>query len=114
MKSLTLFLSALMMWGYSLSAAADPSCEGRFVNPITDVCWQCIFPMSIGSVSVAAGGGPDTVNPASPVQYCPAPPPIFVRIGLAIGSGIGGLPSIERNHEVLLESGPRRLSPCGS
>lgn len=43
MKSLTLFLSALMMWGYSLSAAADPSCEGRFVNPITDVCWQCIF-----------------------------------------------------------------------
>ncbi|MBR7596971.1 MULTISPECIES: TraU family protein, partial [Klebsiella/Raoultella group] len=30
-------------------------------------------------------GGPDTVNPASPVQYCPAPPPIFVRIGLAIG-----------------------------
>ncbi|HDT6091360.1 TPA: conjugal transfer pilus assembly protein TraU, partial [Raoultella ornithinolytica] len=85
MKSLPLFLSALMMWGYSLSAAADPSCEGRFVNPITDVCWQCIFPMSIGSVSVAAGGGPDTVNPASPVQYCPAPPPIFVRIGLAIG-----------------------------
>lgn len=33
------------------------------------------------------------------------------RIGLAIGSGIGGLPSIERNHEVLLQSGPRRLSP---
>ena len=33
------------------------------------------------------------------------------RIGLAIGSGIGGLPSIEKNHEVLLQSGPRRLSP---
>lgn len=33
------------------------------------------------------------------------------RIGLAIGSGIGGLPSIERNHEILLQSGPRRLSP---
>jgi 3-oxoacyl-[acyl-carrier-protein] synthase II len=33
------------------------------------------------------------------------------RIGLAIGSGIGGLPSIERNHVTLLESGPRRLSP---
>lgn len=44
MKTLTLFLSALMLWGYSLSAAADPSCEGRFVNPITDVCWRCIFP----------------------------------------------------------------------
>lgn len=33
------------------------------------------------------------------------------RIGLAIGSGIGGLPSIERHHSILLESGPRRISP---
>jgi len=33
------------------------------------------------------------------------------RIGLAIGSGIGGLPSIERSHEVLLKSGPRKISP---
>lgn len=33
------------------------------------------------------------------------------RIGLAIGSGIGGLPSIEKNHAVLMESGPRRISP---
>lgn len=33
------------------------------------------------------------------------------RIGLAIGSGIGGLPSIEKYHEVLMESGPRRISP---
>lgn len=33
------------------------------------------------------------------------------RIGLAIGSGIGGLPSIEKSHVTLLESGPRRISP---
>lgn len=33
------------------------------------------------------------------------------RIGVAIGSGIGGLPMIERNHSVLLEGGPRKLSP---
>lgn len=33
------------------------------------------------------------------------------RIGLAIGSGIGGLPSIEKYHSVMLESGPRRISP---
>ncbi|WP_410260861.1 conjugal transfer pilus assembly protein TraU [Klebsiella pneumoniae] len=85
MKTLTLFLSALMLWGYSLSAAADPSCEGRFVNPITDVCWRCIFPLSLGSVQVGKGDLPDTSNPGSPLQLCPAPPPIFVRPGLAIG-----------------------------
>lgn len=33
------------------------------------------------------------------------------RIGFAIGSGIGGLPSIERSHSTLLEFGPRRISP---
>jgi 3-oxoacyl-[acyl-carrier-protein] synthase II len=33
------------------------------------------------------------------------------RIGLAIGSGIGGLPGIEKNHSTLMESGPRRISP---
>jgi len=33
------------------------------------------------------------------------------RIGLAVGSGIGGLPFIEKYHSTLLESGPRRISP---
>lgn len=33
------------------------------------------------------------------------------RMGVAIGSGIGGLPMIEKSHEILLESGPRRISP---
>lgn len=33
------------------------------------------------------------------------------RVGAAIGSGIGGLGLIEENHEKLLASGPRKLSP---
>lgn len=33
------------------------------------------------------------------------------RIGVAIGSGIGGLPNIEKQHSTLLNSGPRRMSP---
>jgi 3-oxoacyl-[acyl-carrier-protein] synthase II len=33
------------------------------------------------------------------------------RIGVNIGSGIGGLPMIEETHRSLLESGPRRISP---
>ncbi|WP_394169363.1 beta-ketoacyl-ACP synthase II [Saccharospirillum alexandrii] len=33
------------------------------------------------------------------------------RIGLAIGAGIGGLDTIERNHDALNKSGPRRVSP---
>jgi 3-oxoacyl-[acyl-carrier-protein] synthase II len=33
------------------------------------------------------------------------------RIGCAIGSGIGGIGSIERNNELILNAGPRRMSP---
>ncbi|MCB1837150.1 MAG: beta-ketoacyl-ACP synthase II [Alcanivoracaceae bacterium] len=33
------------------------------------------------------------------------------RIGVAVGSGIGGLTGIEENHKKLLEGGPRKVSP---
>ena len=33
------------------------------------------------------------------------------RIGVAIGSGIGGLPMIEASHVKMLEGGPRKVSP---
>ncbi|HSS65326.1 MAG TPA: beta-ketoacyl-ACP synthase II, partial [Gammaproteobacteria bacterium] len=33
------------------------------------------------------------------------------RIGIAIGSGIGGLPGIEKGHAAYLEGGPRKISP---
>jgi 3-oxoacyl-[acyl-carrier-protein] synthase II len=33
------------------------------------------------------------------------------RIGVSIGSGIGGLPMIERNKELLDKGGPRKISP---
>lgn len=33
------------------------------------------------------------------------------RVGVSIGSGIGGLPLIEENHIKLLNSGPKRVSP---
>ncbi|RMF98043.1 MAG: beta-ketoacyl-[acyl-carrier-protein] synthase II [Candidatus Schekmanbacteria bacterium] len=33
------------------------------------------------------------------------------RVGVIVGSGIGGMPLIEHNHKVLLEKGPRRISP---
>ena len=33
------------------------------------------------------------------------------RIGVAIGSGIGGLPGIERGYDAFLKGGPRKVSP---
>ncbi|MEN8189230.1 MAG: beta-ketoacyl-ACP synthase II [Thermodesulfobacteriota bacterium] len=33
------------------------------------------------------------------------------RVGVITGCGIGGLPTIEKNHRVCMERGPRRISP---
>ena len=33
------------------------------------------------------------------------------RIGVIVGTGLGGLPSLERYHQILLEKGPSRVSP---
>ncbi|HCR2979559.1 conjugal transfer pilus assembly protein TraU [Serratia marcescens] len=80
---LGIFVMGVMSSGPTM--AKDPACEGRWVNPITDVCWKCMFPMSLGSTQVSKGSLPDTENPSSPIQLCPAPPPIFQRLGIAIG-----------------------------
>ncbi|MBN1684003.1 MAG: beta-ketoacyl-ACP synthase II [Gammaproteobacteria bacterium] len=33
------------------------------------------------------------------------------RVGVAVGAGICGLPAIEKSHEIIMTSGPRKLSP---
>nr|WP_283387126.1 TraU family protein [Escherichia coli] len=42
-----------LLAGHVPAASADSACEGRFVNPITDICWSCIFPLSLGSIKVS-------------------------------------------------------------
>lgn len=81
-----LFVLALLLSVFitrPAAAATTNAGDGRWVNPISDVCWKCLFPMSLGSVQLASGGHPDTPNPASPIQLCPYG--IFYRLGLAIG-----------------------------
>lgn len=71
--------------GSTAAQAKDPTCDGRWMNPITDICWKCLFPMTIGKTELSKGDLPDTSNPSSPIQLCPAPPPLFQRPGIAIG-----------------------------
>jgi conjugal transfer pilus assembly protein TraU len=65
---------------FNTISAAYPSCKGRFVNPVTDICWSCIFPITIGGWRVSANGE-DTPNPRTLICTCSRPIP---RIGLPI------------------------------
>ncbi|MBL4708170.1 MAG: TraU family protein [Flavobacteriales bacterium] len=53
---------------------------GKFVNPITDVCWECLFPITIGGFRVSPSGE-DTDNPRTPLCACATP---FPRVGMPI------------------------------
>ena len=33
------------------------------------------------------------------------------RVGVIVGTGLGGLPTLEKYHSILLEKGPGRISP---
>ena len=67
MRRLTVFL---MLMCFSCTILAK-KCPGKFVNPVTDVCWSCMFPISIGSGKFGLKKREDTRNPKSPVCQCP-------------------------------------------
>lgn len=69
-RHLVLFLLSALLSG---QVYANQMCKGRFINPITDICWSCILPISIGSFSIGSGGSPkkrDIKNPSSPLCMC--------------------------------------------
>lgn len=57
------------------------NCQGSFVNPVKDICWRCLFPLSVGSSAIVKGidGLSDTPNPTNILNQCGS------RWGLQIG-----------------------------
>lgn len=74
------FCPLLIFTSFSNSQA----CSGRFVNPITEICWSCLFPISIGPIKVSTGGRQDTPNPSQIPCFCPRPPIPLVP-GIPVG-----------------------------
>lgn len=96
----------VMLIGACTSCLASPACEGKFINPLTDICWSCMFPMTIGDIKLASEGPQknaapslstahgregrlgrgllsDTKNPKRPLCVCPGT--VLPRIGLSLG-----------------------------
>ena len=84
MKSaLRSLLSALLcLASFTAAAASIATCTGRFPNPITDICWSCILPLSIGGATIGNfGGQEDNGNPGTPVCSCGVNPTIGLSVG---------------------------------
>ena len=97
----TLVLAGVLSSG----TASAQSCTGRFVNPVTDVCWECLFPISIGPIRMgSAAGAPDTPNPGSPICLCGKPIPTYWALARDVGAGAAP----RREPCALVLSKPRR------
>jgi conjugal transfer pilus assembly protein TraU len=86
MKSaLRSLLSALLcLASFTAAAASIATCTGRFPNPITDICWSCILPLSIGGATIGNfGGQEDNGNPGTPVCSCGVNPTIGLSVGFS-------------------------------
>jgi hypothetical protein len=75
----------LIIFSSFSNVQAVQSCSGRFVNPITDICWSCLFPISIGPIKVSGGGREDTPNPGQIPCFCQRPPIPFPVPGIPVG-----------------------------
>ena len=76
------YLTAILILIMSISAEAK-KCTGQFVNPITDINWSCMFPITIGSMEIVGSDSADTSNPSSPVCLCP-------KLGIPVPGIVGG------------------------
>src|SRR3990167_9230789 len=76
---LKLFIVLLLL----ISSAEASICKGHFVNPLSDICWDCLFPLTIGHAELVKSHYPDTKNPSNPICICSTK--LGQRLGLTLG-----------------------------
>lgn len=81
-KMRILIFAGMLAVGVMAPLTAQAKCNAKFLNPLTEICWDCIFPISVGGLSIG-GSRPDTDNQWFPLCLCWAG--ILSRIGLSIG-----------------------------
>jgi conjugal transfer pilus assembly protein TraU len=57
-----------------LLVAPAASEEGKFINPITDICWKCIFPIHLGGVNTTPDYKDHSENKQA-ICHCAGTPP---------------------------------------
>lgn len=81
--------TAFLILGLVVATGSGPAravelCNGFFPNPLLDVCWKCIFPISIGPLKISFGME-DAGEDPSLLCICPIPTFPWIRIGLGTG-----------------------------
>ena len=79
-KALLLGVACLFLFTPGESNAL---CKGDMFNPITDICWQCMFPARIGGATFGPGGRSSAVPGGTGSPACACPTATSVRVGIS-------------------------------
>lgn len=84
LKALRIACLTGLISAMSVQCLASQSCHGRITNPVTDVCWECVFPITLGNnVSLSNSTFTDVKTDADP--FCACAGKASVTLGLNIG-----------------------------
>lgn len=70
MKSLSRVKGAILALGLVLAGAANAQCTTKFLNPITDICWTCMFPITVVNISFGPGTATKGPTQSNPICSC--------------------------------------------
>jgi conjugal transfer pilus assembly protein TraU len=63
------------------SSSFAATCKGKFANPVTDICWSCVFPIYIAGAKINPFQQEDAnLVSGAPICWCRNPPKIGVKV----------------------------------
>ena len=78
MKPWTAVVTALLALTFARESPAG-ICQGKFANPLTDICWSCLFPLRLGGTTIAGKDQEDADNAGGFLCACANPPRVGVK-----------------------------------
>lgn len=63
---------------------ASAVCVGTFANPITDICWSCMFPFTIAGIEILNPRGEEPAGSFHAPALCAGQTPLGFKIGVGM------------------------------
>lgn len=82
LKLLNLPIILVLMTFLISDAGASGVCSGKIINPVRDICWECVFPVKIGKTARISKKGPLPDIETDAKSFC------FCGNGLNVRTGI--------------------------
>ena len=88
--------------GMGFCAVAQAACEGAFPNPVTDVCWSCMFPMKVAGAQLSSNGVSDPDTDARIVCTCQRGPMVVPGFNMSFWEPIRTVEVVREPVELLV------------